>query len=238
MKIDHLGLAVRSLDEALTFYREALGLRLTATEEVASEGVRVAFLPAGEPRIELLEPLSDGSPVARHLEKRGEGLHHVCFEVDDIEAAVQRVRAAGGQLVDPAIREGAEGARVAFVHPRTAHGLLVELRQHARRAGMSVPCPGAVAILYLLEPPGKIWGVIRAMDGAGVSIQGVDLRSFEDLLRGAASGDMGPRDLSVIFYPLRRVEKIILDQGSESAPSLLDQFESRTGSPFMEFLAR
>lgn len=236
MRIDHLGLAVRSLDEAVEFYREALGLELAGTEEVASEGVRVGFLPAGQPRIELLEPLGKSSPVARHLERRGEGIHHICFQVNDLEEAVRRIQEKGARLIEPAIREGAEGCRVSFVHPRSAHGVLVELRQKPESGTARAPGPGAVVILYLMDPPSKVWGQVLSMDGSGISIQGADLRSFEDLLRGASAGDLGPGDLSVVYYPLRRVEKMILDLGTEAAPSLQDQFQARVGRSFVEYL--
>lgn len=134
MKIDHLGVAVRSLAEAIGFYRDALGLVAAGTEEVSSEGVQVAFLPAGEPRIELLEPLDAGSPIARFIEKRGEGIHHICFAVPDIESAVARLRSRGAEIIEPAIRTGAGGRRVAFVHPRSALGVLVELKEAPERS--------------------------------------------------------------------------------------------------------
>ncbi len=237
MKIDHLGLAVRSLRDAVRFYEEALGMKVSGLEEIAGEGVRAAFLPAGGPRLELLEPLDGASPIARHLERRGEGIHHVCFEVDGIEEAVRRVEAAGAALIEPRIRSGAEGSRVAFVHPRSAHGVLVELREGGHGAGRTPSvAPGSVAVVYLMDPPGKVWGRVLSMDSAGISHQGVDLRSFDDLLRGAAAGEMGPRDLSVVYYPLRRVEKVMLDLGTETAPSLQDQFLARVGRSFMEFL--
>ena len=132
MKIHHLGLAVRSVEEALAFYRDALGLSLARTEVVPSEGVRVAFLPAGGLRIELLEPVGTESSVARFIEKRGEGIHHVCFAVRDVENAVAALRDRGVEIIEPAIRLGAGGGKVAFVHPRSAHGVLVELREEGR----------------------------------------------------------------------------------------------------------
>jgi methylmalonyl-CoA/ethylmalonyl-CoA epimerase len=236
VKIHHLGVAVRSLRESAKFYRDLLGLEFGGEEEVASEGVRVAFLQAGEPRIELLEPLDEGSAVARHIQKRGEGIHHVCFEVEDLDGAVRDLREGGARLVDPGIRRGAEGSRVAFVHPRSSGGVLVELREGSGNG--PVMGPGAVVVLYLQDPPTKIWGRIRTLGEAGVVIQGVDLRSFDDLLFGASSGEMGPADVSVIFYPLRRVEKIILDAGTDSAPSLQDQFMVRVGSGLGDFLDR
>lgn len=132
MKIHHLGVAVRSLKEALSFYGETLGLKVTTVEEVPSEGVRVAFLPAGEARIELLEALGPDSPIARFIAKKGEGIHHICLEVADIEAKVAELTAAGAEIIAPAIRVGAGGHRIAFVHPRSASGVLVELKEVAR----------------------------------------------------------------------------------------------------------
>src|SRR5207253_2272916 len=100
MKIDHLGIAVRSIDEALKFYREMLGLPLAETEIVEDQGVEVAMLPIGESRVELLEPLGENSPVARFLEKRGPGIHHICIEVEDIAARLAELKRAGAQLID------------------------------------------------------------------------------------------------------------------------------------------
>jgi hypothetical protein len=95
---------------------------------------------------------------------------------------------------------------------------------------------GSVVVLYLREPPGKIWGVIRSLDATGASVEGVDLRSFEEFLRGVASKEIGPHDLSLAFYPLLRVDKILLDRGSDNAPSLQDQFRARVGMDLIRFL--
>jgi methylmalonyl-CoA/ethylmalonyl-CoA epimerase len=130
MKVDHIGIATASLDEALGFWREALGLEVTHTEEVAEQGVRVAMLPAGEPRIELLEPTGPESPVAKFLAKRGPGIHHVALRVSDIRAALARLKAQGARLVDETPRTGAGGCLVAFVHPASAGGVLLELVEH------------------------------------------------------------------------------------------------------------
>ena len=127
MKIDHLGIAVRSLESSLSFYRDALGLPVEGPEEVPGEGVRIAFLPAGESRIELLEPLSAGSAVARFLDKRGEGIHHVCLRVKDIEATVASLKVRGAEIIPPDLRTGAGGRRIAFIHPRSTGGVLLEL---------------------------------------------------------------------------------------------------------------
>ncbi len=128
--LDHIGIAVASLEEGLALYR-ALGLEATGTEEVPGQGVRVAFLPAGDSRIELLEPLGDDSPVARHLARRGPGIHHVCLRVDDIRKAMDRLRGAGYELLSEEPVAGAHGMLVCFVHPRSAGGVLLELAQPA-----------------------------------------------------------------------------------------------------------
>jgi len=127
-KIDHLGVAVASIEEARGFW-EALGLRIERIEEVPQEGVRVAMLRVGEARIELLEPTSPDSPVAKFLARRGGGLHHLCLASDDLEADDARLRAAGIELLRPEPTAGAGGSRVQFVHPRSGGGVLVELSQ-------------------------------------------------------------------------------------------------------------
>jgi LAO/AO transport system kinase len=133
--LDHIGVAVRRLEERLPLYRDLLGLPHAATEEVATEGVRAAFLPAGRTRIELLEPAREDATLARHLERRGEGVHHLCFEVDDLDAALARLEAAGHAIVGGGARSGAEGSRVAFLHPKKTGGVLIELRTRGDRAG-------------------------------------------------------------------------------------------------------
>ena len=127
--LDHVGIAVRDLQEALAFYRDLLGLEIEPPEEVASQGVRAHFIPVGEASLELLEATSPGSPVAKYVEKRGPGLHHLTLKVDDIHEALSRLKAGGARLIDEVPREGAGGSLVAFVHPASAHGVLVELKQ-------------------------------------------------------------------------------------------------------------
>ncbi|HZN02197.1 MAG TPA: methylmalonyl Co-A mutase-associated GTPase MeaB, partial [Candidatus Polarisedimenticolia bacterium] len=134
--LDHVGVAVSRLDERLPLYRDLLGLPHLETEEVPTEGVRAAFLPAGRTRIELLEPTRDDAALKRHLERRGEGVHHLCFEVDDLDGALERFRAAGHEIVGGGARPGAEGTRVAFVHPKRTGGVLIELRA-TRKEGRS-----------------------------------------------------------------------------------------------------
>jgi methylmalonyl-CoA epimerase len=129
--LDHVGIAVKNLDEAVAFYRDALGLHVDVPEDVASQAVRAHFIPAGAAALELLEPTGDDSVIARYVEKRGPGLHHITLRVDDIHAALAQLRARDVRLVDEQPRPGAEGALVAFVHPSAAHGVLVELKQAA-----------------------------------------------------------------------------------------------------------
>ena len=125
-QIDHLGVAVRSITEAGVYYREVLGLSEEAVEEVPEQKVRVAFFGVGAVRIELLEPTDDDSPVARFLEKRGPGLHHVAYRVDDLPAALAALKAAGVRLIDETPRPGAHGMKIAFAHPATTGGVLSE----------------------------------------------------------------------------------------------------------------
>lgn len=125
-KISHIGIAVKNLEEGIAFY-EKLGLKLEAIEEVPSQKVRVAFLPCGDTRIELLEPTSEDSPVARFLEKRGEGVHHLAFAVDDLPQALQDIEADGIRLIDKEPRPGAHNADIAFLHPKSTNGVLIEL---------------------------------------------------------------------------------------------------------------
>jgi len=125
-RVHHVAIVVRSMDAALGVYRDQLGIPLDALLPIESDGVRIAFLPVGESNIELVEPTDPGTGVARFLETRGEGFHHVCLEVDDVAAELDRLAANGLELIDKAPRRGAEGP-VAFIHPRSCNGVLVEL---------------------------------------------------------------------------------------------------------------
>ena len=128
--IHHVAVVVRDMDAAVRFYHDTLGLALDSVVPIPSDGVRIAFLPVGPSRIELVEPVDASTGVARFLETRGEGFHHVCFEVPDIAAALAQMEAAGVELIDQGPRRGAEGP-VAFLHPRSCHGVLVELIEEA-----------------------------------------------------------------------------------------------------------
>ena len=128
--LDHIGIAVESLESGLAIYR-ALGIEAEGVEEVADQKVRVAFLPVGETRIELLEPTDDSSPIARHLERRGAGLHHICLGVSDIRAAMQQLADGGYRLLSDEPLDGAHDCLVCFIHPKSAGGVLIELSQKA-----------------------------------------------------------------------------------------------------------
>lgn len=127
-KVDHIGVAVKNLDEALKFYA-AVGIDPHHTEIVESQKVKVAFIQVGETNIELLEATSPDSPIAKFIEKRGEGVHHICYGVEDVEQSLSMLKAAGATLIDEAPKPGAHGKMVAFVHPKSANGVLTELSQ-------------------------------------------------------------------------------------------------------------
>jgi methylmalonyl-CoA/ethylmalonyl-CoA epimerase len=127
--LDHIGIAVRDLDATLAFYRDALGLDIAASEEVPSQQVRAHFVAVGEPRLEFLEATAPDSPIAKYVDKRGPGLHHITLRVDDIQGALDRLKAKGVRLIDTEPRPGAEGSLIAFVHPAATGGVLIELKQ-------------------------------------------------------------------------------------------------------------
>lgn len=127
--LDHIGIAVEGLEQALAFYRDALGLEVSLPHDVPSERVRAVFIPVGESALELLEATSQDSPIARFVERRGPGLHHITLRVADLDAALTQLRARGVRVLDETPRPGAHGSRVAFIHPSSAGGVLVELKQ-------------------------------------------------------------------------------------------------------------
>jgi methylmalonyl-CoA epimerase len=129
--LDHIGIAVKDVNAALAFYRDALGLEIEPPEDVVSQHVRAHFVPVGDAKLELLEATSPESAIAKYVEKRGPGLHHITLRVDDINAALAHLKARGARLIDEQPRPGAEGALIAFVHPSATHGVLVELKQSA-----------------------------------------------------------------------------------------------------------
>jgi len=130
VKIDHIGIAVKSLADAIKVYEDAMGLKVSGYDQVDEQGVRLAMLNIGESRIELLEPTGPGSPIEKFMTKRGEGIHHIAVAVDDIEKSLQQLKAAGVRLVDNVPRRGAHNTKTAFIHPSSTHGVLLELVQH------------------------------------------------------------------------------------------------------------
>lgn len=131
-QIDHIGIAVRSISESLKLYEGVLGLKVAGYEDVAEQGVRVAMLPIGSTRIELLEPLHAESPVAKFMSRRGEGIHHIAVCVDNIESALGKFKGAGARLIDAVPRRGADNTKIAFIHPSSTHGVLLELVEHEK----------------------------------------------------------------------------------------------------------
>ena len=127
-RIAHIGIAVRGLDDSVSFYRDVLGLSDVPLDD--ADGARIAGLAAGPSLVELLEAESPDSPIAKFVAKRGPGIHHVCFAVDDLDATLDRCRAHGIRLIDETPRMGAEGKRIAFLHPSSTSGVLVELTEH------------------------------------------------------------------------------------------------------------
>ena len=130
MKLDHIGLATNKVEDGLALWRDVLGLEVDTTEEIAEQGVRVAMLAIGDTHVELLEPLSPESPVAKFISKRGPGIHHIAVEVKDIRASLAEFKQRGARLIDETPRVGARGCLVAFIHPATTNGILLELVQH------------------------------------------------------------------------------------------------------------
>lgn len=128
-RIDHIAVVVEDIDETLSFWRDDLGLPLDRVERVESQGVRIAFLPVGESKVELLQPLGEESGVARFLRKRGPGMHHLCFEVEDIERKLADLKMAGIRLINPDPEVMDDGRKMAFLHPKSTHGVLIELYQ-------------------------------------------------------------------------------------------------------------
>jgi methylmalonyl-CoA/ethylmalonyl-CoA epimerase len=128
-KVDHIGVAVSSIDEALKFFRDTLGLKLEGSETVTEQKVTTSFLPVGDTEVELLQSTAPDGPIAGFIEKKGEGVQHIAFLVDDIEAALKELEAKGVRLIDKVPRMGAGGKKIAFLHPKSTNGVLVELCQ-------------------------------------------------------------------------------------------------------------
>lgn len=128
-KVDHIGIAVKNLDEAVNFYENILGLKAAGTETVQEQKVKVAFLPVGDSEVELLESTEEDSAIAKFIAKNGEGVQHIAYRVDDIEAAIAEMKEKGIRMIDEKPRYGAGGAKIAFCHPKSTFGVLIELTQ-------------------------------------------------------------------------------------------------------------
>jgi methylmalonyl-CoA epimerase len=229
LRVDHVGIAVSSLESGLAFWHDALGLPLGGTEDVPTESVRVAFLPTGGSRVELLEASRADSAIAKFVAKRGPGLHHITFEVEAIQPMLDRLKARGVPMLDDVPRPGASGTSVAFLHPRAASGVLVELVERrpspTRAGGISAGDP---VLLYLRDPHEKLWGVLRERDASGLTVEGLDLASFDAWTTQIERGEEGISP-SIVFVPMARVERVLLDRGTEALPSLSEGFLRRTG---------
>lgn len=240
-RIDHVGIAVDGLSSRLPFWSEVLGLKVEGVETVESEQVKVAFLPVDRSRVELLEPTADQSAIARHIAKRGEGMHHLTFAVDNLDEMLERMEEHGVQIIGGGARPGAGGHRVAFVHPRSTGGVLVELveqtRDGAEAWGEDLIAPGSAVLLYLRDPQEKIWGVLRRLDGSGVVVEGIDLSSFDDWVAQVERGEDSVVGPSVLYLPMVRLEKILLDRSSGHLPSLAERFERRIGRTVQQVVA-
>ncbi len=129
-KIDHIGIAVKDLNQAIRFYRDQLGLKIKAVEEVDQQKVKVAFVPVSETNLELLEPTDPSGPVGKFIARKGEGIHHISFKVSDLEGKLKQLREEGIELIDQEPRYGAGGAKIAFLHPKSTGGVLIELCEH------------------------------------------------------------------------------------------------------------
>lgn len=200
-RIDHVAIVVPDIGEAKTFYRDALGLPLADVERVDGQEVMVAFFPIGESEIELVEPLNATSGVARYLEKRGPGIHHICLEVDDIEATLAGLKARGVELIDETPTLGSGGKKIAFVHPRSTSGVLIELYEstpipvtpvrvaaHRVMAGARIALAGLGALIRVL---GHMLGdgLRRAEEEASTIASPIALKAEGQVLDEAAMAE-------------------------------------------------
>jgi hypothetical protein len=175
--------------------------------------------------------------VAKQLDKRGPGVHHLTFEVSDLLGALARLRSQGAEIVGEAPRIGAGGRKVAFVHPKSTGGVLVELVAGCEAASQSSQLePGSSVLLYLHDPQEKLWGVLRRLDSTGVLLEGIDLGSFDNWVAQIEREEQSVVGASVIFIPMVRLEKILLDRSSGDLPSIAERFERRTGRTVQEVL--
>jgi len=235
LKIDHIGIAVRSIASSARVYSGRIGMPFGAIETLPAEGIRVGFLGRGETRLELLEPIEENGTVARFLSKRGEGFHHLCLAVEDIEAALSALEGAGVRTVGEAPRSGAGGSRIAFLNPKDTGGVLIELSESPAQ-GEKIE-PGQTVLVYLCEPKERFWEVLRDIAPHGITVEGIDLSSFDSWTSSAVKGDRDAHATTALF-PSHRIERILLDRPSGEAESLEERFRSRVGTSLASFLDR
>jgi len=235
-KINHIGIAVKRLDERLRFWK-ALGLIPGETEDLASEKVRVSFLPVGESNVELLEPTGADSAVGRFIEKKGEGIHHIALQVTELDSLLESLKSDGVEVLHGGAQPGADGSRVGFLHPRSCGGVLVELvEEQPSSTGSGSMAPGQAVLAYLKDPHEKIWGVLRSLDPSGIVLEGIDLGSFDDWISQVERGEESVVGPSVVFLPMSRIERILLDRTSGDIPSLSERFFRRVGRSVLQVL--
>ncbi len=231
-RIDHIGIAVVSIAAARAFY-EAMGLVVEAIEEVPQEGVRVAMIACGESKIELLEATSPDSPIARFLEKRGPGIHHLCFASDDLHHDDLMLRDRGGRAPAPGADSGS-GRVLGAVRPPE------ERRRSPRRAlagGRRVTIRrGALVLVHLVNPTEKFWGTLDRLETVGVTFRGISLDSFEVWVTELARRESSGLGLATMFVPLFRVERIFLDEEVGEVESYRRRFERRVGASVDNFV--
>ncbi len=178
-RVDHIAIVIPDIDEARAFYEDALGLELARVEDVADQEVAIAFFPVGQSQVELVQPVTSTSGVARYLDKRGPGVHHLCLEVDDLDATLADLKARGVELIDEEPKPGSGGKRLAFIHPHSAFGVLIELYELPRgRQAFSVAASGATLRAAWVETRAW-WAWLLAfwhrLRGASLAISGDEI---------------------------------------------------------------
>ncbi|RMG43290.1 MAG: methylmalonyl-CoA epimerase [Acidobacteria bacterium] len=229
--LDHIGVAVRDPARRSRFWSELLGLALERVEEVPEEGVRTWFLESGGLHVELLEPLGEDTPVGRHLSRRGEGLHHVCLGVGDIEAMAARLSDAGIVPIG-GVRDGARGARVAFLHPKDTGGVLIELSERPDRGDsdrLPAVAVGDVVVACLKEPRERLLGILCRLDETGVVLDAIPVDAWEDWVAQWRRGGNGPLAPTLQFVPMGRLERLLADRDQPALGSFERRFRERTG---------
>lgn len=229
--LDHIGITVVDPRARLPVWADVLGLTLSGVDSVPTEGVRVWFLDlGGGSRIELLESTDPAGTIAKSIEKRGEGLHHICLRVEGLEAIVARLSRSGFVPLGGGVRPGAHGSRVAFLHPKDTGGVLLELAEYpvAKTAPPTGFGIGEWSIAYLQAPRERLFGRVLAIESSGVTMHALDLEAWDGWMAQWSHGESGPVRPSRQFIPMSRVEKLLADEDSSEIPSLARQFQERT----------